>query len=69
MSFAWDHIRVGDNASFVVALTDEVVSAFIGLSGDDNLLHTSESFARQKGFTGRVVHGMMLVSFFFQAGW
>ncbi len=64
MNFVWDHIRVGDQASFEVVLTDEMASLFIELSGDNNLLHTDESFARQKGFAGRVAQGMMLVSFF-----
>src|SRR5262249_36652912 len=39
------------------------VDAFVTLSGDDNLLHTNDTFARQFGFRGRVVHGILLESF------
>src|SRR5437016_1303819 len=39
------------------------VDEFADLSGDFNPLHMDDSYARQFGFRGRVVHGMLVNSF------
>jgi len=44
-------------------VTAEDVDGFAGLSGDTNPLHLDDGFARQQGFRGRVVHGMLLGAF------
>lgn len=64
MSVKWEQIKVGDEAQFEVTLTPELVAQFVAITGDDNRLHTDDSFAREKGFADRVVHGMLLASFF-----
>jgi 3-hydroxybutyryl-CoA dehydratase len=53
-------IVVGDVASFEVVLTQEAVTSFAKLSGDENPLHVDESYAAQTLFGRRVVHGMYL---------
>lgn len=60
----WEQIKVGDEAQFEVTLTPELVAQFAAITGDDNRLHMDEDFARSKGFGGRVVHGLLLASFF-----
>ncbi len=52
--------EAGDTASFTVQVTKEDVDAFARLSGDHNPLHTDYTYATENGFTGRVVHGMLL---------
>ncbi len=47
--------------SFVV--TDEVYNGFIQISQDRNPLHTSDDFAKEKGFSGKVMHGNILNAF------
>jgi len=37
-----------------------IVDKFRLLSGDNNMLHTDESYACKKGYSGRVVYGNML---------
>ncbi len=60
----WTKIKIGDEASFEVEITQEMVSKFVQLSGDDNPLHTNEKFAALKGFPKKVAHGMLLSSLF-----
>jgi len=40
-------------------VTEADVSAFAGLSGDFNPLHTDETFARETPFKTRIAHGML----------
>ncbi len=40
-------------------VTEHDVLAFAGLTGDMAELHTSEAFARQAEFGGRIAHGML----------
>ena len=44
-------------------VSDEVYGNFIQLSNDRNPLHTDESFAKSKGFEGKVMHGNILNTF------
>lgn len=38
-------------------ITEADIVLHSGLSGDHNLIHTDENFARQAGFKGRIAHG------------
>lgn len=64
MNAKWSTIKVGDEVTFEVTLTEAMVSKFVEVTGDDNPLHTDASFAAAKGFPKRVAHGMLLASFF-----
>jgi 3-hydroxybutyryl-CoA dehydratase len=62
--YAWDDLAIGMNAQFEVELTSDLMTAFAQLSGDINPLHTDADFARNAGFAGRVVYGMLTSSFY-----
>ena len=64
MKTSWEKINIGDKELFEVEITQEMVSKFVEVTGDDNALHTDESFAQAKGFNNKVVHGMLLGSLF-----
>lgn len=51
-------ISVGDQASFVVQISEAMVNDFGRLSGDTNPLHMDQAYAEQTPFGQRVVHGM-----------
>ena len=44
----------------VVTVAD--IDAFVELSGDRNPLHTDDDYARGAGFTGRIAHGLLVLS-------
>lgn len=61
---SFEDISVGQKASLELNLTMELVDAFARLTGDVNPLHTSEEFAKSKGFERRVSHGLLIGAFF-----
>lgn len=60
---AFAQITEGETARWTHEVTAEDVDGFVGVSGDTNPLHIDDGFARQQGFRGRVVHGMLLAAF------
>lgn len=64
VAFMYDDIHIGDTVSFEEILTEEKIVAFVDLSGDRNPLHLDDNFAKAKRFSKRIVHGMLLASFF-----
>ena len=62
--YAFSDIQVGMEAGFCVTVTQEMMDAFRTLSGDENPMHTDASFARENGFGGVVVYGLLVSSFY-----
>lgn len=56
----WKDIAVGDSASFEREVREEDVVKFAEISGDRNLLHMDDRYARGTFFGGKIVHGMFL---------
>lgn len=50
---------VGDAASLEHTFTQDDVTTFARLSGDDNPVHLDEAAAQRMGFSGTIVHGML----------
>jgi 3-hydroxybutyryl-CoA dehydratase len=59
-------IALGQTAQFEVVITEEMVSQFAALSGDNNPLHMDEAYAKETQFKGRIAHGFLGASFFSQ---
>lgn len=57
-----DDIVEGKKFSFEEVITEKMVDKFAKLSGDYSSLHMAEEFARERGFNGRVIHGVLLTS-------
>jgi len=53
----------GETTRWKHRVSRDEVDEFARLSGDDNPLHMDAAFARQHGFKGRVVHGMLIGGF------
>ena len=62
-NYSFDEILVGQIESFPAKVTAEMMDAFRTLTGDENPLYTDDSFASEKGFSGRVAYGMLTASF------
>jgi 3-oxoacyl-[acyl-carrier protein] reductase len=56
-------IKIGDKAEVVHTITDNDISKFVELTGDDNKLHVNKEFASKTEFKKPVVHGMLGASF------
>ena len=62
----YDDIFIGQQESFMINITESMVEKFSNLSGDLNPLHMDNEFAELSSFNKRIVHGMLLASFFSQ---
>lgn len=62
MSF--EDIFIGQKEKFSIKITESMVDEFSKFSGDFNPLHTNDEFAIASPFRKRIVHGMLLASFF-----
>lgn len=65
---SWNDINIGDSVTFYRTFTEEDVENFIKLTGDFNPFHTDEYVAKQCGFKGRVVPGLLTSSMIAHAG-
>ena len=63
---SYDDMSIGQQESFMIKITASMVEKFSNLSGDVNPLHMDNEFAESSSFNKRIVHGMLLVSFFSQ---
>lgn len=60
-------ICAGQKHSFLYEITAEKIRLFSEISGDHNPLHNDLAYARERGFSGRVVHGVYQQSLASQA--
>lgn len=62
-NYTIDDIEIGLKESFKVTVTEDMMQAFLNITGDVNPLHNDEVFAREKGYAGKVVYGLLTSSF------
>jgi len=62
-SFFIEDLQVGQSASYERTINDADVREFALMSGDFNPVHLDEAFAQTTRFKGRIVHGMLPVTF------
>lgn len=62
-TYTYDQITIGQEESFAVTITDDDMEFFRKITGDDNPLHCNETFAKTRGYEGRVVYGMLTASY------
>lgn len=61
--YTYDEITIGQKVSFEAIVTEQMLDAFRGLTGDINPLHTDGAYAEEEGYEGRVAYGMLTASF------
>jgi len=55
-----EELSIGLTESLKSLVTVEDVERFAEISGDVSPVHVSDEFARSKGFTGRIAHGLLI---------
>ena len=55
-------LSAGQREHFMAAVTEEMMTKFLDITGDINPLHTDADFAKSKGFGDKVVYGMLTAS-------
>ena len=63
-SLLFQDIAIGSAYSFERYIDAALVESFAQISGDYNPLHMDEAYCARTKFGGRIVHGMLLASFF-----
>ena len=61
--YSFEDIRIGLSESYSVKITSGMIESFKEISGDINPLHNESEFAKEHGFSDRVVYGMLTSSF------
>jgi acyl dehydratase len=62
--YTYDEIEIGLKKEFSVEITESLVNEFARISGDHSPIHMNNEYASTTSFKKRVVHGMLLASFF-----
>ena len=57
-------LKVGQKKSLTKTITEEDLSHFVAITGDENPLHVDKAFAEQTFFGQRIAHGMLSASLF-----
>ena len=63
-SYKVKDLKIGKSSSFKVKITKKIFSNFLLLSKDLSKIHVDENFSKKYGFKGKVVHGMLIATFF-----
>ena len=61
---SWIENQDGQKASLQKRITEDDLSNFIAITGDENPLHVDASFAEKTFFGQRIAHGMLSASLF-----
>ena len=64
VEYYFNEIKIGLKRNFQVTITESMLNDFAKLSGDFSPLHMDQEYAASTSFKKRVVHGMLLASFF-----
>jgi len=62
--YTYNEIKIGLKKEFSVKITESLVNDFAKISGDYSPIHMDIEYASTTSFKKRVVHGMLLASFF-----
>jgi acyl dehydratase len=58
----YDGLSIGDQIQARVVFGESQIAHFIALTGDTAVFHIDDEVARRFGFSGRIVHGLLVQS-------
>jgi 3-hydroxybutyryl-CoA dehydratase len=54
------HFTIGEEATFTKIISDEDITTFSKISGDENPVHVNDAYAKGTMFGGRIAHGILV---------
>jgi len=54
------HFTIGEEATFTKIISDEDITTFAKISGDENPVHVNDAYAQGTMFGGRIAHGILV---------
>ena len=54
------HFTVGEEATFTKIISNEDITTFAKISGDENPVHVNDAYAKGTMFGGRIAHGILV---------
>ena len=63
-TYTYAAIEEGMEESFQVTVTEQMMEAFLQITGDDNPLHTDAEYARSRKYEDKVAYGMLTASLY-----
>ena len=63
-NLSFEQLKIGQEASFERVFSVGDINKFAEMTGDYNPLHTDNAYAREAGFGGQIIHGMLAGSLF-----
>lgn len=57
--YAYSDLKIGQKEHFSVIVSEEMMTKFVSITGDINPLHSDSEFAKNMGYSGKVVYGML----------
>jgi 3-hydroxybutyryl-CoA dehydratase len=61
--YKFAELTLGQSASFDVVVTHAMVEGFLAITGDHSPIHVDDEYARRRGHSSRVVHGLLSSAF------
>jgi 3-hydroxybutyryl-CoA dehydratase len=58
----YEDTEIGDTSTFSKTISEADIFAFCGITGDFNLVHVDEVFAKETRWEGRIAHGMLVAA-------
>ncbi len=60
--YKYEDLEIGMEEGFCIEMTEHRMENFLDITGDINPLHNDENFAKEAGYEGKVVYGMLTAS-------
>jgi|TARA_B110000211_G_C13997863_1_gene517033 3-hydroxybutyryl-CoA dehydratase len=63
-NFKFKQLKINQSSNLKIKISNIFLKKFIQLSGDNNPIHTNKNFAKKYGFKDKIMHGMLLGTFY-----
>jgi len=62
--YTLESISINQKEEFTVKITASMLDMFREITGDENPMHTDDTYAKKQGYESRIAYGMLTASFY-----